>query len=227
MLKFFTISNFHNRTQSRLCARIGGIRGEGTTESVCSSGTTKTQFRNIGGCRDPSSLPALSFSFWLAIVHTYVPAGFSFILPANVLSPEHWTNCEFVSKPISFSLPNFSHVALNANYLQWASYLLVLASPRQMHRSSPTTSGPVGALSSCTRGIGSRTGAVMGCSGATRYSHVELTGIVICLPCLEVEYMVASFDNDARNVKLSFRQSEISAKLHAVIGDISSNCPDQ
>jgi len=56
---------------------------------------------------------------------------------------------------------------------------------------------------------------------------MELTGIVICLPCLEVEYMVASFDNDAKNVKLSLRQSEILAKLQDIVDNISSNCPDQ
>jgi len=56
---------------------------------------------------------------------------------------------------------------------------------------------------------------------------MESTGIVMCLSCLEVEYMVASFDNDARNVKLSLRQSEILAELQAIVDGISSNCPDQ
>ena len=39
--------------------------------------------------------------------------------------------------------------------------------------------------------------------------------------------MVASFDDDARNVKLSLRQSEILAKLQTIVDDISSSCPDQ
>jgi len=39
--------------------------------------------------------------------------------------------------------------------------------------------------------------------------------------------MVASFDNDTRSVKLSLRQTEILAKLQAIVDGISSNCPDQ
>ena len=39
--------------------------------------------------------------------------------------------------------------------------------------------------------------------------------------------MVASFDDQAKSAKLSLRQSEILAKLQAVVSDISSNCPDQ
>ena len=39
--------------------------------------------------------------------------------------------------------------------------------------------------------------------------------------------MVASFDDDARNVKLSLRQTEILAKLQAIVDNISSDCPDQ
>ena len=39
--------------------------------------------------------------------------------------------------------------------------------------------------------------------------------------------MVASFDDDARSVKLSLRQTEILAKLQTIVDGISSNCPDQ
>jgi glutamate--cysteine ligase catalytic subunit len=39
--------------------------------------------------------------------------------------------------------------------------------------------------------------------------------------------MVASFDDDARSAKLSLRQSEILAKLQAIVDGISSSCPDQ
>lgn len=39
--------------------------------------------------------------------------------------------------------------------------------------------------------------------------------------------MVASFDEEARNVKLSLRQAEILAKLEAIVHSISSSCPDQ
>ena len=39
--------------------------------------------------------------------------------------------------------------------------------------------------------------------------------------------MVVSLDDEARNVKLSLRQSEILAKLESIVHDISSSCPDQ
>lgn len=39
--------------------------------------------------------------------------------------------------------------------------------------------------------------------------------------------MVASFDDDTRNAKLSLRQTEILAKLQTIVDDISSSCPDQ
>ncbi|KAF9646777.1 glutamate-cysteine ligase catalytic subunit [Thelephora ganbajun] len=42
----------------------------------------------------------------------------------------------------------------------------------------------------------------------------------------EVEYMVASFDDDTRSVRLSLRQTEILAKLQAIVNDISCHCPD-
>lgn len=42
----------------------------------------------------------------------------------------------------------------------------------------------------------------------------------------EIEYMVASFDDDTRNVKLSLRQTEILAKLQTIVDNISSTCPD-
>ncbi|RPD54727.1 glutamate-cysteine ligase catalytic subunit [Lentinus tigrinus ALCF2SS1-7] len=40
----------------------------------------------------------------------------------------------------------------------------------------------------------------------------------------EVEYMVALFDNQERNVKLSLRQTEILAKLQSIVSDIASEC---
>ncbi|RDX47958.1 glutamate-cysteine ligase catalytic subunit [Lentinus brumalis] len=40
----------------------------------------------------------------------------------------------------------------------------------------------------------------------------------------EIEYMVALFDNQERNVKLSLRQTEILAKLQAIVSDIASEC---
>ncbi|KAF5370723.1 hypothetical protein D9758_001829 [Tetrapyrgos nigripes] len=39
----------------------------------------------------------------------------------------------------------------------------------------------------------------------------------------EVEYMVVSFDNEEKNAKLSLRQTEILAKLSAIVDDISSD----
>ncbi len=40
----------------------------------------------------------------------------------------------------------------------------------------------------------------------------------------KIEYMVALFDNQERNVKLSLRQTEILAKLQAIVSDIASEC---
>ncbi|KAK7035478.1 glutamate--cysteine ligase [Paramarasmius palmivorus] len=40
----------------------------------------------------------------------------------------------------------------------------------------------------------------------------------------EVEYMVISFDHEERNAKLSLRQTEILAKLSAIVKDISTEC---
>ncbi|KAF4621325.1 hypothetical protein D9613_000487 [Agrocybe pediades] len=42
----------------------------------------------------------------------------------------------------------------------------------------------------------------------------------------EVEYMVVSFDNEQKNAKLSLRQTEILAKLNAIVDDIGADCPD-
>ncbi|THV05006.1 glutamate-cysteine ligase catalytic subunit [Dendrothele bispora CBS 962.96] len=39
----------------------------------------------------------------------------------------------------------------------------------------------------------------------------------------EIEYMVVSFDNEEKNAKLSLRQTEILAKLSAIVNDISSD----
>jgi hypothetical protein len=39
--------------------------------------------------------------------------------------------------------------------------------------------------------------------------------------------MVVSFDNAARNVKLSLLQAEILEKLQSIVDSISSNYPDQ
>ena len=67
----------------------------------------------------------------------------------------------------------------------------------------------------------------MSSSGAMRHSDIALTGIVVYRVCLEVEYLVASFDDGARNAKLSLQQAEILAKLATIVDDISSSCPDQ
>ncbi|PPQ68044.1 hypothetical protein CVT25_014505 [Psilocybe cyanescens] len=42
----------------------------------------------------------------------------------------------------------------------------------------------------------------------------------------EVEYMVISFDDKEKNAKLSLRQTEILAKLAAIVDDIGADCPD-
>ncbi|KAH9485562.1 Glutamate--cysteine ligase [Psilocybe cubensis] len=42
----------------------------------------------------------------------------------------------------------------------------------------------------------------------------------------EVEYMVVSFDDKEKNAKLSLRQTEILAKLSAIVDDIGADCPD-
>ncbi|KAF8973058.1 glutamate-cysteine ligase catalytic subunit [Flammula alnicola] len=42
----------------------------------------------------------------------------------------------------------------------------------------------------------------------------------------EVEYMVISFDDQDKNAKLSLRQTEILAKLNAIVCDISAESPD-
>ncbi|KAF8904414.1 glutamate-cysteine ligase catalytic subunit [Gymnopilus junonius] len=41
----------------------------------------------------------------------------------------------------------------------------------------------------------------------------------------EIEYMVVSFDDKEKNAKLSLRQTEILAKLSAIVEDISADCP--
>ncbi|KAJ3503538.1 hypothetical protein NLJ89_g8386 [Agrocybe chaxingu] len=43
----------------------------------------------------------------------------------------------------------------------------------------------------------------------------------------EVEYMVVSFDDKEKNAKLSLRQTEILAKLNAIVGDICADCPKE
>ncbi|KDR75147.1 hypothetical protein GALMADRAFT_268698 [Galerina marginata CBS 339.88] len=42
----------------------------------------------------------------------------------------------------------------------------------------------------------------------------------------EIEYMVVSFDDEEKNAKLSLRQTEILAKLSAIVDDISADCPE-
>ncbi|TFK44334.1 glutamate-cysteine ligase catalytic subunit [Crucibulum laeve] len=42
----------------------------------------------------------------------------------------------------------------------------------------------------------------------------------------EIEYMVVSFDNEEKNAKLSLRQTEILAKLNAIVNDICADCPE-
>ncbi|KZP05503.1 hypothetical protein FIBSPDRAFT_805693, partial [Athelia psychrophila] len=43
----------------------------------------------------------------------------------------------------------------------------------------------------------------------------------------EIEYMVISFDKEAKNAKLSLRQTEILAKLGSIVSDISAGCADE
>jgi glutamate--cysteine ligase catalytic subunit len=38
--------------------------------------------------------------------------------------------------------------------------------------------------------------------------------------------MVISFDHNEKNAKLSLRQTEILAKLNAIVNDISLDCPE-
>lgn len=40
----------------------------------------------------------------------------------------------------------------------------------------------------------------------------------------QVEYMVVSFDDEAKNAKLSLRQTEILEKLSSIVDDICSDC---
>lgn len=42
----------------------------------------------------------------------------------------------------------------------------------------------------------------------------------------EVEYMVVSFDDKEKNAKLSLRQTEILAKLNAIVDNIGADCPE-
>ncbi|KAJ7218105.1 glutamate-cysteine ligase catalytic subunit [Mycena pura] len=42
----------------------------------------------------------------------------------------------------------------------------------------------------------------------------------------EVEYMVVSMDAEAKDARLSLRQTEILQKLSSIVGSISSDCPD-
>ncbi|KAF9452748.1 glutamate-cysteine ligase catalytic subunit [Macrolepiota fuliginosa MF-IS2] len=42
----------------------------------------------------------------------------------------------------------------------------------------------------------------------------------------ELEYMVISFDDKEKNAKLSLRQTEILAKLNAIVDDICADCPE-
>ena len=39
----------------------------------------------------------------------------------------------------------------------------------------------------------------------------------------KIEYMVAAFDDQEKNVKLSLRQTEILAKLQSIVSDIASD----
>lgn len=39
--------------------------------------------------------------------------------------------------------------------------------------------------------------------------------------------MVISFDDKEKNAKLSLRQTEILAKLAAIVDDIGADCPDK
>jgi len=39
--------------------------------------------------------------------------------------------------------------------------------------------------------------------------------------------MVVSFDDEQKNAKLSLRQTEILAKLNAIVDDIGADCPDK
>jgi len=44
---------------------------------------------------------------------------------------------------------------------------------------------------------------------------------------VQIEYMVVSFDDKEKNATLSLRQTEILAKLGAIVNDICADCPDQ
>ncbi len=63
----------------------------------------------------------------------------------------------------------------------------------------------------------------MSFSGATRFA-------LFSTPTREysqgeqVEYMVVSFDDEAKNAKLSLRQTEILEKLSSIVDDICSDC---
>jgi len=47
------------------------------------------------------------------------------------------------------------------------------------------------------------------------------------LTCPELEYMVISLDNKEKSAKLSLRQTEILAKLNAIVDDICADCPEK
>ena len=68
-------------------------------------------------------------------------------------------------------------VALVMNHQQWSFYPLVLLSPGRTQRTSPTTSDSAVSPSSCTDGTGPRIGVGMSCSGATRYSGMNLANV--------------------------------------------------
>ena len=118
-------------------------------------------------------------------------------------------------------------VALVMNHQQWSFYPLVLLSPGRTQRTSPTTSDSAVSPSSCTDGTGPRIGVGMSCSGATRYSGMNLTNVVGSSPYLKIEYMVASFDDEARSARLSLRQQETLAKLEATAHGASFCSPDK
>lgn len=66
----------------------------------------------------------------------------------------------------------------------------------------------------------------MNYSGATRCVFFSYWVLVDSDPLvLQIEYMVVSFDDVEKNAKLSLRQTEILAKLNAIVDDISADCP--
>jgi hypothetical protein len=110
----------------------------------------------------------------------------------------------------------------------WGSFLWARHFLGTSARSMQTTFGTTGSHSSCTSGTVSSPVLEISSSGGMRSVAIVFfdTTLILIHALAQIEYIVVSFDDQNRDVKLSLRQSEILQKLSAVCKDLDANSPD-